>query len=226
MGKKTNFLDDLEKEYDDYAFECECAIRNLLARLTNVQKQMERSKDGYNIFDSIEYRIKSFESTLGKLRRREMPMTIKSIHSLHDVAAVRIITPFRDDIWKAAESLKNQNSLKIVETKDYVNNPKENGYMGYHVIGEMKFHLYGNECTVPIEIQIRDKAMDLWASLEHIINYKNPEPTPEVVEHFRQIAEILNNFDGTTINLKKVAQVYPAIVDDQAHDESEENPNQ
>ena len=207
---KLGFIDDLYNEYDECAFLCECAIRNLMARLTNLQKEMERSSEGYNIIDSVEWRIKSFESTTGKLRKRQMPMTVESMRSLHDLAGVRITTPFRDDIMKVVEMLKRQRSIEVVEEKDYISNPKENGYMSYHLIVNMTFHLSGSEHTIPMEIQIRDMSMNLWASIEHLINYKNKNRSPETVQKFKHLAEILENLDNSAIELRDSSNVSPA----------------
>ena len=208
---KNDLLSNLREEYDDYTFLCECAIRNLMARLTNLQKEMQRSNDGYNIIDSVEWRIKSFESTFEKLGRRQLPMTIESIRNeLHDIAGVRITTPFRDDITKVVEMLKQQHSIEVVEEKDYVSNPKENGYMSYHLIVNMTFHLSGSEHTVPMEIQIRDMSMDLWASIEHIINYKNKNRSLETVQKFKHLAEILDSLDSSAIELRNSSNIGPA----------------
>ena len=208
--KNFSFVDDLYDEYNECAFLCECAIRNLMARLTNLQKEMERSSEGYNIIDSVEWRIKSFDSTIGKLRRRQLPMTADSIRSLHDLAGVRITTPFRDDIAKVVEMLKQQRSIEVVEEKDYVSNPKENGYMSYHLIINMTFHLSGSEHTIPMEIQIRDMSMDLWASIEHIINYKNKNRSLETVQKFKHLAEILDSLDNSAIELRDSSNINPA----------------
>lgn len=191
----------LEDEYDEYATECECALRTVMARLTNLQVEMERSSER-SPFDTIDHRIKTFDSAVEKCRRRGLPLTIESLRSLHDVAGIRIITPFRDDIYTVAEALGHQPSMTIVERKDYVEKPKENGYSSLHLSVLMELYFMNSSKAIPVEIQIRDKAMDLWATLEHIVKYKNPTPGPEAERQFKQIAEVLNQFDLSAMHLR------------------------
>ena len=191
----------LEDEYDEYATECECALRTVMARLTNLQVEMERSSER-SPFDSIDSRIKSFDSAIDKCRRRGLPLTIESLKSFHDIAGIRIITPFRDDIYTVAEALGHQPSMTIVEKKDYVEKPKENGYSSLHLSVLMELYFMNSSKAIPVEIQIRDKAMDLWATLEHIVKYKNPNPGPEAERQFKRIAEVLNQFDLSAMQLR------------------------
>ena len=199
-NKELSIL-ELEDQYDEYATECECALRTVMARLTNLQVEMERSTER-SPFDGIDYRIKSFDSAIDKCRRRGLPLTIESLKSLHDIAGIRIITPFLDDIKKVAETLGHQPSMTIVEKRDYVESPKENGYSSLHLIVLMEIYFMNSSKAIPVEIQIRDKAMDLWATLEHIVKYKNPNPGPEAERQFKEIAETLSRFDEMAIELR------------------------
>lgn len=191
----------LEDDYDEYTTECECAMRTVLARLTNLQVEMERSSER-SPFDTIDSRIKSFDSAIEKCRRRGLPLTIESLKSLHDVAGIRIITPFLDDIYTVAEALTHQPSMTVVEKKDYVKEPKSNGYRSLHFIVNMEIYFMRTSKSIPVEIQIRDKAMDLWATLEHIVKYKNPCPGPDVERQFKEIAGVLAQFDLSAIKLR------------------------
>ena len=220
MGIENNIMSELEKEYDDYILLCRCATRNLKARILNIQEDLA-SSEGYNVIESFDSRIKSFDSTLAKLRRNQMPFTVKSMRELHDIAGVRILTPFRDDIEKVVDMLRKQKSLQIVEERDYVTSPKDNGYSSYHVIANMTFHLSEDEYTVPVEIQIRDLGMNYWAQIEHKIRYANKkagrseylpeEVAQELDEGFREIAAMVAEIDKKTLYLRNLAGVHAAV---------------
>ena len=140
-----------------------------------------------------------------KCKRRGYDTTIESIKAnVLDVAGIRIITPFQDDIADVVEILHHVPGFNVEYEKDYVTTPKANGYRSYHMRIRVETYdpITGGTKLVPIEIQVRDKAMDLWATVEHIVKYKNDDPSPEVDERFKHIADILIKFDEMAIKLR------------------------
>ena len=124
--------------------------------------------------DHIKSRIKSPESIINKLKKHGVPITYKNIgEDLHDVIGIRVIVPLKSDIETIYNYIKEMNDVEILKVKDYVKSPKPSGYRSFHVI--IRFPIFVNRTLnyVKAEIQIRTLAMDFWASLEHIIQYKN-----------------------------------------------------
>lgn len=203
-GKMTTENFTLEDEFEDYKVECEAALRTAEAKLINI-KEMARRHTSRSPFSSIDYRIKTLESVIDKCERRGYAQNIDSIKkNVHDIAGLRIITPFRDDIYTVVNMLRRVPGFNIDEEKDYVENPKPNGYSSYHLNIQIEVYspITGGSKLIPIEIQIRDKAMDLWATIEHIVKYKKDLAAPEVSEQFKHIADTLVQFDDLAIKLR------------------------
>lgn len=213
----NNAFSRLEKEYKKYAEYCTYAVKEVSTKLDNLKSEMKseiktaRSDDSYyNLIDSYHSRIKTFDSTFEKLVRRKMPPNMESIKDFHDIAGVRVITPFKDDVYKVAEMLSFHRSITVVETKDYIEDTKENGYKSLHLITNVNYSLGNIEHNIPTEIQIRSMAMDMLWSLDHIINYKKAEVNPKNVELFQRIAKILDEFEDAAMELRDTAGVQAA----------------
>ena len=207
----------LRDEFEEYRIECESALDVNLARINSVKKIAKRSGKR-NFFGTIEGRIKTFESVIEKCERKGYALDIESVkRNVLDVAGIRIITPFRDDIFNVVEALRHIPGINISDEKDYVTSPKPNGYSSYHIHAQVEIYspITGGSKLVPIEIQIRDKAMDLWASVEHVVKYKNDNPSPEVGDRFKEIAEILYKFDDMAIELRDFGNDRSDIGNDQ-----------
>lgn len=133
-----------------------------------------RVRHDHNPIHHMEHRLKSPESIAGKLTKRGHDLTIDSIYSnLRDVAGIRVICNYIDDIYRVYDLLTKQNDIVLIEEKDYIKNPKDNGYRSLHIVVEIPIFLSEKVQTVPVEIQIRTIAMDFWASLEHHLRYKS-----------------------------------------------------
>ncbi|MDE7157781.1 MAG: GTP pyrophosphokinase family protein, partial [Lachnospiraceae bacterium] len=132
-----------------------------------------------------------------KMDRRGLPITLDSIMSeLHDVAGVRVICPFIDDIYTVAEMLIEQDDISLIQYKDYIANPKPNGYRSLHLVVEVPIFLSTGKRMVKVEVQIRTIAMNFWASLEHQIHYKKfKEDNVEVVEQLTKCANVIYETD-------------------------------
>ena len=130
-------------------------------------------EDDRNPIEAIKTRMKSPESIRNKLERRGLPLTFESIEkNLNDVAGVRVICGFPGDIYRLAEAFISQDDVTLIEKKDYIENPKRNGYRSLHLIVTVPIYLHDEKKLMRVEVQFRTIAMDWWASLEHQIRYK------------------------------------------------------
>ena len=129
-----------------------------------------------NPIHTITSRLKSPRSLLEKMQRKGLPLTIPSMReNLHDIAGVRVVCNYLEDVSEIAEALLCQNDIRLIERKDYITCPKESGYRSLHLVVSVPVFLSDRSSEVPVEVQIRTIAMDFWASLEHRLRYKNED---------------------------------------------------
>lgn len=153
-----------------------CAMMEVETKFRVLNEQFSLMYDR-NPIESIKTRLKSPESIIKKLANREFPLSVEGIEeNLNDVAGIRIICSFVDDIYMLAECILNQDDVTLVERKDYIKTPKPNGYRSLHLIIEIPIFLQEGKKNMKVEIQLRTIAMDFWASLEHKISYKKDVP--------------------------------------------------
>lgn len=129
-----------------------------------------------NPIETIKTRVKSPESICEKLNRRKLPFNMDSLEELHDIAGVRVVCSFVDDIYMLADCLLMQDDIRLIEKKDYIANPKENGYRSLHLIVEVPIFLADEKKWMKVEVQLRTIAMEFWANLEHKLRYKKNLP--------------------------------------------------
>lgn len=142
-----------------------------------------------NPIESIKSRLKSPESIMEKLKRRGLPLSIESIEqNLFDIAGIRVICSFPEDIYMLADAFLKQDDVKLIEYKDYIQNPKPNGYRSLHLIIEIPIFLQTEKRLMKAEVQLRTIAMDFWASLEHKLRYKKDI---QDMEHYDEISRKL-----------------------------------
>lgn len=166
---------DLIRPYND-------AMNNVCMRLEILNKDYRKRNNNYPIH-YIQTRIKKRESLENKLLKKDLPLTAEAAaDNIRDIAGVRVICYFEEDIYAIAELLKHQQDLIFIRERDYIKEPKESGYESYHVIyGVPVYHVDGME-YFPVEIQIRTMSMDFWASMEHRIWYKNEDAKKEELQ--------------------------------------------
>lgn len=206
---------DLEKHYEKLLVQRRCGLRNVLQRIENIRDVIENyptdtcKKD--SPFDSIKSRMKTFESTCDKVTRKGWELNEEGLNKVHDIAGIRIITPYESDVYEIRDTLydlvdntKPKNTMRIVEERDYIKSPKASGYRSLHLLVEVKISAQkgAKPRWTPVEIQIRTKSMDLWASYEHILKYKNPNPSPETVQMFSELAENLAFLEEKLMDLR------------------------
>lgn len=171
--------------------------------IREVQTKLEVLNDEFSIrykrnpIEFIKTRIKSPESILNKLQKKGLDLSWENIVlNLHDVAGIRVICSFIDDIYDVAKLLTSQDDITIIKTKDYIQNPKENGYRSLHLILEVPVFLSDRKQPMQVEVQIRTIAMDFWASLEHQLRYKkNIEHTEKIQADLKECADIITATD-------------------------------
>ena len=127
---------------------------------------------GHDPIHSIERRLKTVESAYEKLKRRGFAQTPQNLKMINDIAGVRVVCTYIEDIYNIARVFLNQNGVRLIQRKDYIKNPKPNGYRSLHLIVEMPVSLSAVQTGVPVEIQLRTISMNMWASLEHEVSYK------------------------------------------------------
>lgn len=140
-------------------------------------------KNKYNPVEHIKSRIKTLKSAYDKLEKRGYEVNVYNLKKhIHDMIGIRIVCSFLSDVKNIVELIENSKNIKIKEEKDYITNPKDSGYISYHLIVYVPIYLDNNEELVEAEIQIRTVAMDFWASLDHKIQYKFPNDIPDEIK--------------------------------------------
>ena len=150
----------------------ESAMRQMEVRFEVLDRDLSLKKNR-NPIHHIESRVKNPVSIYEKLKRRNLPISVESMEAnIFDIAGVRVICSYIHDVYGLLSLLRKQDDLEIVEVKDYIEHPKPNGYRSLHVIVRIPVYFMDKKELVPVEVQIRNIAMDFWASLEHGLKYK------------------------------------------------------
>lgn len=172
------------------------AIREVTTKLEILNDELSLN-NGKSPIQFIKSRVKKPSSIINKLHRLEKEISVDSIlYSLNDVAGIRVTCSFIDDVYKIADMLIKQDDIVLIREKDYIKNPKPNGYRSYHIIIEVPVFFSEKKQMVRVEVQFRTVAMDFWASLEHQLKYKeNVENAEEIELELKQCAETIANTD-------------------------------
>ena len=160
-----------------------------------------------NPIETIKTRLKSPQSIKEKLVRLGVPISVESIErELSDVAGVRVICSFVDDIYKLADMLALQDDIYILKIKDYIKNPKPSGYRSLHLIVEIPIFLAKEKRYMRVEVQLRTIAMDFWASLEHKLHYKKDIPeahAQDIARQLRACAQAVSDTDNQMLDIRR-----------------------
>lgn len=150
-----------------------------------------------NPIEAIKSRIKTPESIVNKMKRKGLEINMNSLmYYIEDVAGIRVICSFIDDIYEVANMLVSQDDVTVISVKDYIKNPKPNGYRSYHMIVEVPVFFANRRQNMKVEVQLRTIAMDFWASLEHKMKYKkNIEGSEEIVSELKDCADHIAELD-------------------------------
>lgn len=162
-------------DYKEMLFAYDCAIKEIKTKFDILSAEFE-IKHRRNPISSIKSRLKSNISLINKIDRLGVDSDIESIReNIEDIAGIRVICNYIDDIYKIADSLISQDDIELIKKKDYIAIPKENGYRSLHLIVKVPVFFANSVENIKVEVQIRTIAMDFWASLEHQMRYKKTE---------------------------------------------------
>lgn len=198
----AQYVEALEngRKYMEMMNKYRCAIMEVETKLKVLNSEFSLQYDR-NPFESIKSRLKSPQSIIEKLNKKVDITDMKSLEraieeNLFDVAGIRVICAFQEDIYHLADLLTRQDDIQLVRVKDYIRNPKPNGYRSLHLILEIPVFLKNGKTPVKVEVQFRTIAMDFWASVDHKLRYKkNVENEAEILEKLRQCATVIAGLD-------------------------------
>ncbi len=181
-----------------------CAMMEIETKLKVLNEEFSLMYDR-NPIASIKTRIKSMPSIIEKIERRDLSFDVESVENyINDIAGVRVICSFPEDVYSIADALLNQDDIMLIRKKDYIENPKENGYRSLHLIVAVPIYLEHEKRLMKVEIQLRTLAMDFWASLEHQLRYKKDfEFTEEMAKELYACAEQSAALDMRMDKLRK-----------------------
>ena len=207
--KLTNELDyiqlgQLKKEMTRFMLAYKFSLDEVRTKINILEEEFQLIHE-YNPIEHVTTRLKSPESILRKALRKNIELSLPSIkENMQDIAGIRINCSFNSDIYKLSEMIQNQKDIEVVECKDYIKNPKPNGYRSLHLILKIPVFLSDRVENVFVEVQIRTIAMDFWASLEHKIFYKYNKAVPEkITRELKEAADSANELDQKMENLHK-----------------------
>lgn len=181
----------------------ESAIKQLETKLEILNKEYKVT-GRRNPIETIKSRIKSPDSIAKKLEKKGLSVNFKTMtENLQDIAGVRVICPYISDIYNVKDILLKQPDIKLIEQKDYIENPKQSGYRSLHIVVEVPVYLSQTKHNVRVEIQLRTIAMDFWASLEHELKYKNEQKIPDSVR--RELFRVAETIAMTDREMEEIA---------------------
>ena len=202
LFKAREYFSEFEKLMAYYR----CAIMEIETKFNVLNEEYSLLLDR-NPINSIKSRLKRPISMKDKLERRGIPLSVDSVEkNLNDVAGIRVICSFTEDVYTIAEAFLKQDDITLLEIKDYIANPKPNGYRSLHLIVTVPIFLAKEKRMMKVEIQLRTIAMDFWASLEHQLRYKKDiDFTSEMEAELLECAEIASELDKRMNKLRMKA---------------------
>lgn len=215
IGQLKTIKNDLKRFMMGYKF----AIDEVNTKL-NILKEEFQYIHEYNPIEHISSRVKTPESILKKLKRKNCELSLDSIkENIKDIAGIRITCSFISDVYKVSEMIKNQKDITVIECKDYIKNAKPNGYQSLHLIIKIPVFMTDRVEHTYVEIQIRTIAMDFWASLEHKIYYKFNKEIPErLTTELKEAAMSAMELDKKMERLHEEVKMIKSTANDQLMD--------
>lgn len=172
-------LRQLRDEVQQFLLEYEFGLREIETKISILRDEFQQMHE-YNPIEHVTSRVKSIDSVLDKIRRKNLSLDLVTMRrEITDIAGLRVTCSFTGDVYRLFELLTQQDDIRLLAVKDYIAEPKENGYKSLHAIVEVPVFLSSGRVGVIVEVQFRTIAMDFWASLEHKIFYKYREQVPE-----------------------------------------------
>lgn len=191
-------------EYKRLRMMYSCALKEIRTKfdVLNTEFSVRYQRNPINF---ITMRLKSTHSIFEKMHRIKQPVNMQNLEEqLNDIAGLRVICSYVDDIYLLAQALIAQDDIRLIREKDYIANPKPNGYRSLHLIVSVPVFFTDQKKNMKVEVQIRTIAMDFWASLEHEIKYKKDiENQQEIAEQLRKCAEVISETDMTMYDIRR-----------------------
>lgn len=202
------FYDEAE-EWSNALLLYNSALKEINTKLEILNNEFKLAHQ-YNPIEHITSRVKSPQSIAKKIRHKGKELTVENIVKyINDIAGIRIICSFTSDIYRIADLIAKQSDIKVLKIKDYIMEPKKNGYSSYHMIVSVPIFLSDSVIETKVEIQIRTIAMDFWASLEHKIYYKFEGNAPERIRsELKECADIVTYLDQKMLSLNEEIHTY------------------
>jgi len=190
-------------EFKELMMMYKCAIKEIKTKFEILDTEF-KIRYQRNPINFIKTRLKSTASIIEKMKRKNIPFSLENIEQyINDVAGVRVICSYVDDIYSIAKALIQQDDIKLIEKKDYISNPKPNGYRSLHLIVSVPVYFAEHKKNMKVEVQIRTIAMDSWASLEHQLRYKQQITNEEeIAEQLKKCAELIANIDYRMLDIR------------------------
>lgn len=183
-----------------------CAIMEVETKFKVLNEQFSLRYDN-NPIETIKSRVKSIDSILKKVKKKDIPLTFEALENeIYDIAGVRVICSFVEDVYLIADCFLKQDDITLLAIKDYIKNPKPSGYRSLHLIIEIPIFLENEKRMMKVEVQLRTLAMDLWASQEHKLRYKKKIPDEQqeyLQKELNQVAKTLSEIDAHMEKLNK-----------------------
>ena len=191
-------------EYKELRMMYACAIKEVQTKFEVLETEF-KVRYQRNPISSIQTRLKSSSSIIEKMIRKGIPFSIENLEEqIHDLAGIRVICSYVDDIYALAQSLTGQDDITLIEEKDYIKYPKPNGYRSLHLIVSVPVFFSQQKRQIKVEVQIRTIAMDFWASLEHQMKYKREIPDQQhIVAQLKSCAEDIARVDMEMMDIRR-----------------------
>ena len=202
------YLAQLHADYDpvySMLMDYQCAVMEVETKF-NVLNNRLSIQGEHNPIESIKSRVKSLDSIIRKLEKKGLPIEIESVaENIRDVAGVRVVCSFVDDIYRMEECFLAQEDVTLIRRKDYIKNPKPSGYRSLHLLIKTPIYTENGKKDIYVEVQMRTIAMDFWASLEHKLRYKknlSPETVKALEDELEECAKISAELDEKMLQIR------------------------
>ena len=190
-------------DYKELRMMYACAIKEVQTKFEVLETEF-KVRYQRNPISSIQTRLKSSSSIIEKMIRKGIPFSMENLEEqIQDLAGIRVICSYVDDIYALAQALTSQDDITLLEEKDYIQNPKPNGYRSLHLIVSVPVFFSQQKRQIKVEVQIRTIAMDFWASLEHQMKYKREIPDQQrIVAQLKSCAEDIARVDQEMMSIR------------------------
>jgi len=202
------YLEQLHADFDpvnNMLTNYQCAVMGVETKFNILNNRLSIQGE-HNPIESVKSRVKSLDSIILKLEKNHWPITVESVEEhLQDVAGVRVVCAFVDDIYRIEECFLAQEDVTLIKRKDYISNPKPSGYRSLHLIVKTPVYTENGKKDMFVEVQMRTIAMDFWASLEHKLRYKknlNPQTAEELARELEACAEESARLDEKMLKIR------------------------